>query len=78
MGFASDYGEGVAAEAVARINERWAWREHEVRIAPPMSAAAGLQPSTTTSRSTKTPTSGGSTRAAIMATAAGCGPASSM
>ena len=33
LGFASDYGEGVAEEAVARINERWAGREHEARIA---------------------------------------------
>ena len=33
LGFASDYGEGVAEAAVARINERWAGREHEVRIA---------------------------------------------
>ena len=33
LGFASDYGEGVAAQAVARINHRWAGREHELRIA---------------------------------------------
>ena len=34
LGFASDYGEGVAAEVVARINHRWAGREHELGAAP--------------------------------------------